>query len=299
MPDSSTLAAIPVIDSIAAVAGRYDAFVIDLWGVLHDGAKAYPGAVEALRRLKGLGKRIGLLSNAPRRTAFVAAHAARLGVTPELYDRLLTSGEDAWRHLDERRDPWYAALGRRAYPIMSRERDGSFLDGLDLELVADPDAADFILATGVNGPRDRVEDFAPVLDRAAARGLPLVCVNPDLEVVRLNGEREICAGMIALAYEARGGLVRYHGKPHRPVYDTLLAQLGVGDGKRVLGIGDSLRTDVAGAAAAGFDALLVTGGIHAEELGGAAGMAPDPGHLAAVCARAGQRPVAAIPAFVW
>ncbi len=299
MPDSTDSAPIPVVGGIAALAGRYDAFIIDLWGVLHDGLKAYPGAIEALRRLKHMGKRIGVLSNAPRRAAFVAAHTARLGVTPDLYDHLLTSGEEAWRHLHDRRDPWYAALGRRAYPVMSQERDGSFLDGLDLALAGEPEAADFVLATGVNGPRDRVEDFAPILDRAAARALPLVCVNPDLEVVRITGEREICAGMIALAYEARGGVVRYHGKPHRPVYDALLDRLGVADRRRVLGIGDSLRTDIAGAAAAGLDSLLVTGGIHAEELGAAAGAAPEPGRLAAVCARAGQRPTAAMPAFVW
>src|SRR5262249_8636152 len=154
----------------------------------------------------------GLLSNAPRRATFVAAHTARLGVAPDLYDHLLTSGEDAWQRLRRRDDAWYAALGRRAYPILSQQRDGSFLEGLDLELTKDLDAAEFILATGVDGPQDHVEHFADLLDRAAARGLPLICVNPDLEIVRLNGEREICAGMIALAYEARGGFVRYHGK---------------------------------------------------------------------------------------
>jgi HAD superfamily hydrolase (TIGR01459 family) len=299
MPDSSSPATIRVIDGVAAVADRYDAFVIDLWGVLHDGQRAYPGAVETLRRLKGMGKRIGLLSNAPRRASFVGAHTARLGVAPDLYDHLQTSGEEAWHHLRHRQDPWYASLGRHAYPILSQQRDSSFLEGLDLELVDDLGAAGFILATGVDGPEDTVDKFAPLLDRAAARGLPLICVNPDLEIVRLSGEREICAGMIALAYESRGGFVRYHGKPHQSIYDTLLAQMGVADRRRALGIGDSLRTDIAGASAAGLDALLVTGGIHAEELGAAAGASPDPERLGAVCARFGQHPTAAIPAFLW
>jgi HAD superfamily hydrolase (TIGR01459 family) len=299
MPDSSKSAPIPVLDSLAAVSGRYEAFVIDLWGVLHDGVRAYPGAVAALRRLKAQGKRIGILSNAPRRAAVVAAHTARLGVTPDLYDHLLTSGEEAWQHLRARPDPFYAALGRRAYPILSEARDATLLEGLDLTLTRDVAAADFILAVGVDGPQERVEDYEAVLAGAAARGLPLVCANPDLEIVRLNGEREICAGMIALAFETRGGTVRYHGKPHRPVYETLLASLGVTDRRCVLAIGDSLRTDIAGAAGAGLDSLLVTGGIHAEELGAAAGTHPDPERLAAVCARAGYRPTLAIPAFLW
>jgi HAD superfamily hydrolase (TIGR01459 family) len=298
MPDSADAAPIPLLHSLAEIEGRYDAFVIDLWGVLHDGQRAYPGAVDALRRLRQRGKRIGLLSNAPRRAAFVAQHTARIGVAPALYDVLMTSGEEAWRHLHDRSDPFYAALDRRAFPILSEQRDASFLDGLDLTL-ADIETADFILALGIDGPQVRVEHFAPVLDRAAARGIPLICANPDLEIVRITGEREICAGALAAAFAARGGSVRYHGKPHRPVYETLLAALGAPDRRRTLAIGDSLRTDIAGAAGAGLDSLLVTGGIHAEELGAAAGLHPDPATLAAVCARAGARPTAALPAFVW
>ncbi|HSD34246.1 MAG TPA: HAD hydrolase-like protein, partial [Alphaproteobacteria bacterium] len=141
-------------------------------------------------------------------------------------------------------------------------------------------------------------DYEPVLAPAAKLKVPMVCANPDLEVIR-GGVREICAGMLALRYEELGGRVRYHGKPHRSVYDRALPKLGLEPGARVLAVGDSLRTDIAGARQAGLQSLLVTGGIHAEELGIAAGAHPDPKLLAEICARSGERPDVAAPAFVW
>ena len=126
----------------------------------------------------------------------------------------------------------------------------------------------------------------------------MVCANPDLEVIHA-GAREICAGALAARYEALGGTVRYHGKPHPSVYRTCFDLLGRVDPRRIVAIGDSLRTDIAGANGVGIDSLLVTGGIHAEELGAAAGEHPDPDLLARICARAGQRPTAAIPHLVW
>lgn len=296
MPDAAA-APVPVVPGIGTLAGRYDGFILDLWGVLHDGVRAYPGAVLGLGRLKALGKRLVILSNAPRRAAEVAERTAALGITTDLYDDLLTSGEETWQHLRRRPDPWYRALGRRVFCIMAG-RDRGMLAGLALEEVADPAAADFILVTGVEGPQSSVAALEPALRAGAAAGRPMVCANPDLEVVR-GGVREICAGAVASRYEALGGFVRYHGKPHPAIYATCLAMLGVADRSRILAVGDSLRTDIAGAEAAGLDSLLVTGGIHAEELGWAAGRAPDPALLADACARAGRRPTAAAGAFVW
>src|SRR5262249_17256438 len=149
------------------------------------------------------------------------------------------------------------------------------LAGLDLQETADVTRADFVLNTGAHMAHNEVADFEPVLAPAAALDLAMVCANPDLEVIR-GGQREICAGMLALRYEELGGRVRYHGKPHADVYARCLGLLALPAGARVLSVGDSLRTDIAGASASGLASLLITGGIHAEELGLAAGDHPDP-----------------------
>jgi HAD superfamily hydrolase (TIGR01459 family) len=275
---------IPLLSGIAGLADRYDGFILDLWGVLHDGRRPMPGAVEALTRLRSRGKRIVILSNAPRRAAAVERRIAEIGIARALYDALLSSGEAAWQ--------WLAAGGpggNRLYPIMA-ERDRSMLEGLAFQTATRIEAAEFILNTGVESAADRVEDFEAVLQAGARRGLLMVCANPDLMVIHA-GKAEICAGAVALRYEELGGKVRYFGKPHAPIYATCLDLLGIADRRRILAVGDSLRTDIAGANAAGIDGLLVLGGIHQEELKG--------GDLASVVARAGVRPAAAVPHFAW
>ena len=275
---------IPLLSGIAPIAGRYDGFILDLWGVLHDGAHPMPGAVEALHRLREAGKRIVILSNAPRRSASVIERIAEIGIARTLYDELLSSGEATWRWLKQG-----GPSGRRLFPIMAA-RDGSMLDGLDFGIARKIEAADFILNTGVESANDKVEDFENILRAGAARGLPMVCANPDLVVIH-RGKAEICAGAIALRYEQLGGPVQYFGKPHPPIYRDCFALLGVSDRRRILAVGDSLRTDIAGANAADLDGLLVLGGIHQEEL--------TEGDLESVIERQGVIPTAAVPVFRW
>jgi HAD superfamily hydrolase (TIGR01459 family) len=288
---------IPIYDGLSHLAGRYDGFIVDLWGVLHDGVRAFPAAVACLEELRRRDKRIVILSNAPRRATEVAARNAQLGIAPELCDAVVSSGEEAWRHLARRPDAWYRALGRRCYHL-GPERDWGMRDGLDYEFVRDPGAADFILNTGALGPDDTVESFRPLLAQALARRLPMICANPDLEVIR-GGRREICAGAIARAYEEMGGEVRYHGKPHRAVYEACFAGLDGAAPGRMAAIGDSLRTDIAGANAAGIDGIFVTGGLQGEELGVDAEGNADPARLADLCAAEGHVPAAALPALRW
>lgn len=287
---------IPIVQGLSALADRYDAFVLDLWGVLHDGVSAYPGAIECLGALRRAGKRIAILSNAPRRAVEVAKRSAELGIVPGLYDLIHSSGEETWLHLKERPDQFHRGLGRACYHL-GPERDRGVLDGLDLDETREIGAASFLLNTGAHLALSEVGDYEAVLEPAAALALPMICANPDLEVIR-GGVREICAGTLALRYEKLGGAVRYHGKPHESVYRRILPDLG-GAEARVLAVGDSLRTDIAGARRLGIASLLVTGGIHAEELGVAAGGHPDPALLAEVCAKGGERPDIAAPAFVW
>jgi len=152
----------------------------------------------------------------------------------------MSSGEEAWQYLHDRTDPFYAALGRRCLQIGS-ERDLEIRDGLGLAFVETPDEADFILNTGPAGWEDRIADYAPVLEAARDRDLPMVCANPDLVVIH-DGRPALCAGALAEHYEKIGGRVRWHGKPHPSVYDSCLALMGIAERRRLLAIGDSLRT---------------------------------------------------------
>ena len=288
---------IRIIDGIGEIADGYDGFILDLWGVLHDGMGPYPGVLDALRRLKAAGKRLVILSNAPRRAAPVAARMAEIGIPPGLYDAVHSSGEEVWRHLKDRDEPFYAALGRRFYHI-GPPRDDGVGAGLDFTRVEDVAEADFILNTGPWGWEATTEGYEDLLQAAQARDLPMVCANADLVVVH-RGRRMFCAGALAERYEAIGGRVRWHGKPFLSVYETCFALLGIADRRRILAVGDSLRTDIAGAANAGIDSLLVSSGVHAAEIGHGTGARPDPARLAATTAESGVTPTLAIAEFAW
>ena len=290
-------ARIPLLHGISELAPRYDGFVLDVWGVLHDGVGLYPGVVDALQNLDAAGKRVVMLSNAPRRGAALTESMVAMGVPQAYCTNVISSGEATWRELRFRTDPWYARLGRRCLHI-GPPRDKGLLDGLDMESVDVVDKAHFILNTGPWFDEERVEDYEDRLGRAAEANLPMICANPDLEVIR-GGQRIICAGALAARYEALGGNVRYLGKPHPAIYAHCLEQLAVTDRDRIIAIGDSLRTDIAGAELAGIDAVLVVGGIHGEELGHRPDSPPSEAKIAEICAREGRRPIAAIPTFVW
>ncbi len=286
-----------LLTGLREIAAGYDGLILDLWGVLHDGSSPFPGVVDALRELKAAGKRRVVLSNAPRRAALVAARMVEIGLARELFDHIHSSGEEAWQHLLRREDAFYAALGRRCYH-MGPLRDDNMLEGAGLTRVGAIAEAEFILNTGPSDWDETVGQYEALLLEARARGLPMVCANPDLVVVH-QGRRSICAGAVAERYAQIGGSVRWHGKPHAPVYATCLATLGIADRRRVLAVGDSLRTDIAGANAAGIDSVLVTGGIHAEEFGLGEDGAPDLDRLEAAIAASGHRPDAVIAAFRW
>ncbi|EWY37501.1 HAD family hydrolase [Skermanella stibiiresistens SB22] len=287
----------PVHPGISAVADRYDGYILDLWGVLHNGVEPYAGVIDCLERLKAAGKRVCLLSNAPRRRAGVVAKLEGMGITSGHYDHLMTSGEATHDALADPPDAWHAALGRRCLHI-GPPRDQDVFEGLGLEMVNDPALADFVVNTGIDDFDETIADYDPVLKACAERSLPMVCANPDLVVV-VGTKMAICAGMLAQRYEELGGSVRYHGKPHAPVYKRCFDLLGISDRTRIVAVGDSFRTDVAGANAAGIDALLVTSGIHLEELATAWGEHPDPVKLAAAAAASGHVPRGAIPRFHW
>ena len=288
---------VQVIGGLRELAPYYDGFILDLWGVIHDGVAPMPGAVDCLRSLMESDKRIILLSNAPRRADDVVRRITRIGVPAGLYHHVMSSGEEAWQHLRRRDDPFYAALGRRCLHIGS-ERDIEIRHGLDLEFVDTAEEAEFVLNTGPAGWDDRLEDYEPLLQLALDRNLPMICANPDIVV--MHGNRlALCAGALAKWYEEAGGRVRWHGKPFRSVYDTCVELLGIDDCSRILAVGDSVRTDIAGAAGAGIDSLLIADGIHAEEFGTAGDRAPDLERIEAVLRAGAYNPVGVARRFTW
>ncbi len=244
---------------LSAIADDIDLVVMDLWGCMHDGIKAYPAAIEALRGLKARNIPVALVSNAPRRIETVRPRLREMGIGDDLYAGFYTSGEEVWNHLARRDAAGYDKLGRRAYQIIGAQ-DATFTEGLDIELTADIGSADFLLVLGVASPEVKVEDFTDLLKAARARNLPLVCANPDL-IVHRGRIAEICAGAIAEAYFEMDGKVLIEGKPHAGIYRRVLNDFKVVP-SRLVGIGDALRTDVAGAAGIGAKSLLIGGGIH-------------------------------------
>lgn len=289
---------IPVVQGLRELADDYDAFIIDLWGVIHGGVELYPGVVDALDRLRALGKPTALLSNAPRRRDHIVPRLTLMGLGPERYDLVVSSGEVAREALAARADPAHATLGRR-YLYIGPSQDDDLLAGLDYSMVADVARADFLLAVGFVDESRPVSDYDPLFAPALARDLPLICVNPDLVVHRQDGSAAPCAGLLAQRYAEGGGQVIYHGKPDPGVFHRCIRDLGLPEGARVLVIGDSLTTDLPGARAAGLDALWCTRGIHARELGIEPGEEPEPARVSALCAERGERPRAAIPALRW
>ena len=280
------------LSGFAPLAAAYEGYVLDLWGVMHDGVRLYPGAADCLARLRDAGRRAVFLSNAPRRAAMVRDGLRAMGIADQLYDGVVTSGEVTHAMLRDRPDAWWQALGTRLYHI-GPDRDRTVYAGLGFDKVERPEDASFVLNTG---PDDEVNPTDPAAYDAVLRvcygaSLPMICANPDLEVIR-GGVRVVCAGALAQRYEAMGGDVRSLGKPDPAVYGPVLDLLAVPRG-RVLAVGDALRTDIAGAAAAGIASAWVLGGIHEGHLG------ESREQVEAEARAASLSPVATLPRFVW
>jgi len=288
---------IPILPGFGSIADKYDGFILDLWGLIHDGRTAYPGAADTLQRLQAMGKRVVMLSNSPRRASSLVAMMAGMGIGRDHYTEVMSSGEAVHEELRTRRDPWFGRLGKRCL-VIGVDRDRLLLDGLDVTRADAPEEADFILNSGPDGPEATLEQFLPLLDRSLALKLPMICANPDL-VVMVDGQQVLCAGALAAYYERNGGDVRYRGKPDPAIYATCLSLLEI-DKSRVVGVGDAFHTDMAGARNAGIDGVFCSGGIHADELATRYGQPPDPRRLKSLAdAYPDITPVAAIGGFAW
>ena len=265
--------------------------------MLHDGTQPYPGALDCLERLRAAGKTLVVLSNSGRSGEENARFIVRMGIERGLFGEVVSAGDDARDAILNCADPFYRALGRRCL-VLAREHDGHLVDGLGLEVVTNVEEAEFLFALSIDAPRQSVRGWEPVLIRAAARGLPMVCGNPDLAQVTPVGMLLEATGLLAVRYAELGGAVRAHGKPSPRIYEACLRRLTC-PRERIVAIGDSLPHDVLGANRAGLSSILIAGGVHREALGIAFGESPDPARCAALFKQAGAVPDHVLPSFRW
>ncbi len=250
------------LDGLSEIAGRYDAVLSDVWGVVHNGVAAHPSAVEALVEYRRGGGRVVLITNAPRPSPPLVAMLDRLGVPRSAFDAIVSSGDATRAMLEPYR-------GKTVHYVGPPGENDSLFDGLDITL-GRAEEARAVVVTDLDHDDDTPELYNERIGLWLSRNLPLIAANPDRVVE--HGDRLIyCGGALADLYEARGGMVRMAGKPYRPIYTEALHQAEIATGRsldrsKILAIGDSVRTDAIGAAGAGLDLLFITGSIHAAEL---------------------------------
>ena len=283
---------IPVLDSISPFARRYDAWLADIWGVMHNGLKPFPNAIEACQLFREGGGTVVLISNAPRPRETVAEQLRQVGVPDECYDGIVTSG-DVTQSLVSR----YA--GHAVYHL-GPIRDLPIFDNLGVRLVP-LEEADAVVCSGLC--KDEVEtpnDYTALLASALSFGLPMICANPDIMVER--GDCLVyCAGALAECYVRLGGEVIYAGKPHGPIYELAFEVVAEKRGTplpkhRIVAIGDGIRTDIAGAAAQDIDSVFVASGVH---VNGSARSRLTSSTVAGLFASDSARPVAALSELAW
>jgi HAD superfamily hydrolase (TIGR01459 family) len=276
--------------NITEIAKNYDYFILDIWGVIHDGSQAYPGVLEQMKYLRSLNKKVCFLSNAPRRAKKAAEMLKKFGIDESFYDFIMTSGEATFLFLQEYKHnsaKLEQVIGNVTnsfhYYYIGPDKDADLLNGLGYSATDDAAKADFVVATGFNHDLSVPEEKLPQLKEAIKNNLTMICVNPDLIVVKQNGNELICAGILALEYQKMGGKVVYFGKPHNLVYDQVFRLFSNPDKTKVLAIGDGIETDILGANNNKIDSALIAGGILANELQIKHGELPDKDLMQEIC----------------
>ncbi|BCP52489.1 haloacid dehalogenase [Kaistia sp. 32K] len=251
------------VAGLSELASQYPVVLSDVWGVIHNGVRAFAPACDALRRYRAQGGIVVLITNAPRTSQHIVDQMNGLGVGPDCYDGIVTSG-DVTRGLLE-------ARGAAKTFHVGNEREKSLYEGLPLQLVGE-DEAELISCTGLfDDSVETPDDYAARFASWRKRDLPMICANPDIVVER--GERFVwCAGSLAERYTALGGTSFVAGKPNPPIYEAALRKASAIRGshvekQEVLAIGDGAPTDLRGACQQDLDVLFVTGGIHSASFG--------------------------------
>ncbi|MBX2835194.1 MAG: TIGR01459 family HAD-type hydrolase [Micavibrio sp.] len=248
---------------ISDISDSYMGFILDQWGVLHDGHKPYDGVVECLKELKERKKYIIILSNSGKRADVNKDRLKEIGIGPSLYDQIVTSGEMTWQGIAKQDEGFFQNLGKKVY-VISRGGDRSIVEGLQgIEVVDDVTEADFLIIAGADSPEKTLEDYEPVLKAAVRKRMTALCANPDSRGVM--GKANIMGpGTLARRYQDFGGVVHYIGKPHSPIYKhciKILQEQQIYPGHTIM-IGDSITHDILGGNLADIDTCLVRTGLH-------------------------------------
>ncbi|KAG9446961.1 hypothetical protein H6P81_013089 [Aristolochia fimbriata] len=289
-----------------AETGRFKAWLLDQFGVLHDGKQPYPGAISTLEKLANQGVKMVIISNSSRRASTTVEKMKSLGFDSSFFLGAITSGELTHQYLARRDDKWFAKLGNSCIHMTWSDRGAISLEGLDLQVVENFEDADFILAHGTEAlglPSGdavpmKLEDLEKILEACALKKIPMVVANPDFVTVEARALR-VMPGTLAAKYEKLGGEVKWMGKPDQVIYKSAMAMAGV-DACDCIAVGDSLHHDIKGANVSGIQSVFITGGIHANELGLASlGEIADTNSLESLISKYDAYPTYVLPAFQW
>ena len=243
------------LEKLSDISDDYDIFLIDLWGVIHNGIRIFKNVKRVLKKLKEKNKSVFFITNAPRRSEVIQEQLRDFGIMSDLYNKVISSGELSWLHMKKN-------YRNKKCLMIGPPRDNHLIEGLDLDIVKQDSFVDIILNTGPWGDQDRLENYTALLQNLVSMKPIMICSNPDKIVVR--GEKfMICAGLLAEFYEKIGGKVEYFGKPYEEIYKYCFKFIDQKN-PRVLVIGDSLENDIAGANNLKFESVLITDGIHRE-----------------------------------
>ncbi len=246
------------IDGLAGVLHLYDTFLVDQFGVLHDGIKPYPQAVDCLTRLRAAGKTVVIVSNSGKRSSINIERMNALGIDDSLYDHFVTSGDVAHQYIKEQ----VVNKIRRTCFLISRDNDTSAVNDLDIELTDHPTEADMIIISGSESDKIDEQHYSRLLAQAASENIMCLCTNPDKKMLTTNGIN-FGAGHIASIYEELGGEVVWIGKPYEAIYSHIFKLLTLASKEKALCIGDSIEHDIAGGRNNNLNTLLVRTGIVA------------------------------------
>lgn len=285
---------------------QFKAWFLDQFGVLHDGKQPYPGAISTLQKLATTGAKMVIISNSSRRASTTMEKMKSLGFDTSLFLGAITSGELTHQYLQRRDDDWFAALGKSCIHMTWKGRGAISLEGLGLQVVDKVEEAEFVLAhgtealglsSGASCPMT-LEELEKVLERCAAKQIPMVVANPDFVTVEARDLR-VMPGTLAAKYEKLGGEVKWMGKPDKIIYKSAMELAGV-DAFDSIAVGDSLHHDIKGANAVGIRSAFITGGIHATELGvNSFGEEAALSSVQALASKYDAYPSFVLPSFTW
>jgi HAD superfamily hydrolase (TIGR01459 family) len=293
---SSSVPLARVIKGISDLANRYDAFLIDQWGVLHNGQAPYPGVMQCLKRLVWAGKQVIIISNSGKRSEPNEARMKTLGFPRNSYTHLVTSGEIAWQMLATGKG-LIGEFNKTPCLHLTSDQSEAFTQGLNVPFVDSIEQAGWILLGGIDDARPP-SFFQTMIAEGVARKLPLVCTNPDLTRITPNGLQP-SVGAIAQAYQARGGHVYFVGKPYPEIYKHCRFMVSDLPASGILGIGDSIHHDIVGGQSVGINTLLILQGVHADHFTDTNDSLEINRRIRKISGPHGAHPNWAVPSFQW